>query len=137
ARSPAVSPPSRRITVIAANRSPDGNSLASVSSRTDSEEPGRNEDSSFFCTSWKRCANEPPSPPRTSHTTMTEIRATRETNSRSRKLTGGSYTLYEIWTRAIHDTAHASTRGSANQPRSRPRIKHDSTPSHPIPSQGG
>ena len=86
ARSRGVSPPSRRTTVIAAKRSPDGKRLANVSSRTDSDEPGRNEDSSFFCTSWKRCANEPLSPPRMSHTTMIPMRARREPKRHSRTL---------------------------------------------------
>ena len=42
--------------MIAANRSPDGNFLASVSSCTDSEDPGRKEDSSFFWMFWNFCA---------------------------------------------------------------------------------
>ena len=86
ARSRGFSPPSRRMTVIAAKRSPDGKRFASVSSRTDSEEPGRNEDPSFFCTSWRRCANEPPGAPRMSHKRMIAMRAGRELKRRSRAL---------------------------------------------------
>jgi hypothetical protein len=86
ARSRGFSPPSRRMTVIAAKRSPDGKRFASVSSRTDSEEPGRNEDPSFFYTSWRRCANEPPGAPRMSHKRMIAMRAGRELKRRSRAL---------------------------------------------------
>src|SRR5690242_14531527 len=75
------------MTVMAAKRSPDGKRLARVSSLTDSDEPGRNEDSSFFWMVWKRWANEPPKPPKTSHTRTIPIRAARDANKRSRNLT--------------------------------------------------
>ena len=87
ARSSALRPVFLRTTVTAVKRSPEGKRLARVSSLTDSDEPGRNEDSSFFWMFWKRWANEPPRPPKMSHTRTIPIRAARDANKRSRNLT--------------------------------------------------